>query len=88
MCASHQFPLYKWDGSQFNLEHNFTSTEDHDFWGVKMCSDGTIITTIEYPVDGEKRSAFRLYSSNYELVQELFTEEIKILYTLITADDC
>lgn len=65
-----KFSLYKWDGSQFNLEHNFTNAPDK-FYGVKMCDDGNIITIVLKTVDGKLRSALRMYNSsdNYEIIQ-------------------
>ena len=81
--------MYKWDGSYFNLEHNFTEANDQFYYGVKMCSDNTILATIYYPVDGTWRAGFRVYNStNYQLTQKLLLEETGFYYTLSATDDC
>ena len=81
------FLLYKWDGSYFNLEHNFTKANDQFYYGVKMCNDNTILATIYYVADGA--SGFRVYNStNYQQTQELLLEETGFSYTLSATDDC
>ena len=63
-CGLNQFPLYKWNGEQFDLEHNFTSPETDIFEGVKMCNDYTIIAPIRYFVDDTYKLALRVYNSS------------------------